>query len=399
MSEPATSSAMGQRWSAKAGAWFGLGASPGALLLGAGIAERHGGHAPLVVILAGVTLMAAMLWTQGLLGLQPPHGENGTLTQIAPRYFGPWTRQALSIVLALAMIGWFGFNVGLGGAGLSALFNLPQLAGPFLLGLPILALSFGGLTRWNRIAAFTTLMALLLVGLVLLRLAPRAIPWTLSLSQPQAMLADLASFIGFVAVFSVRAPDFSVGLATRKDLAWCVGLLCVPVGLVALAGVGLQQGTGSTDLVGILAQDSGLALGNLVVAAAVIAPTFTTLYSGSLALTAATGITTRSALLGVAGFGLVLAATRFDRQLLPWLAGLAAILPPLIVPMAVEAHRRRFGAQPRLIPLWTWAPASLVAIGFTLAQQSYAPLLGLGLAVLLTIGWNDDRSASYTTNS
>jgi hypothetical protein len=97
-------------------------------------------------------------------------------------------------------------------------------------------------------------------------------------------LADLSGFIGYAAVFALRAPDFSVGLAGRRDLGRCVALFVVPAVVLTLAGVVLHRGTGSDDLVGTLASEGALALGNLLVAASVIAPTFATLYSGTLAV-------------------------------------------------------------------------------------------------------------------
>lgn len=76
-------------WRSRVGAWIGCGASPGALLLGAGIAARHDGPAPLVAVIAGAALMAALLWGQGLLGLAPPTGAGTTLNALAERNAPP----------------------------------------------------------------------------------------------------------------------------------------------------------------------------------------------------------------------------------------------------------------------------------------------------------------------
>ncbi|GAB3933960.1 hypothetical protein GCM10027614_06080 [Micromonospora vulcania] len=98
-------------------------------------------------------------------------------------------------------------------------------------------------------------------------------------------LADAAALIGYAAVFALRAPDFSVGLARRRDLVWCVGLLIGPALLGVLAGAGLWLRTGSADVVALLAAGSGLAAyANLFVAVAVFAAALTTTYSGALAL-------------------------------------------------------------------------------------------------------------------
>ena len=78
---------------------------------------------------------------------------------------------------------------------------------------------------------------------------------------------------------------------------------------------------------------------------------------------------------------------RFDLYLGSWLAVLAAMFPPLLVPMAVEAVRRRRGYAPRLVSLWTWAPGSLLAIGLTFIQPAFASLPGLATAAVATTLW------------
>lgn len=390
MTVPATTTT-GVGWSARAGAWLAIGSSPAALVLGAGIAHRHGGAAAALPLLAGALVMGALLTAQGKLGLAEPLGEAATLSELAPRYLRRSSHVALNAILGVAMIGWFGFNVGLGGAAAAALLDLPGWAGPLLLGVPIVALSFGGMGRWNALAIATTSSALVLVGVVALRLAAPQTPVTVAPGPLSLAVPDVAALVGYASVFSVRAPDFSVGLRSGRDLLVCVGLLVVPTLLVLLAGAGLYLGTGSVDLVGTLAARDGLPVGNLLVALSVIAPAFTTTYSGSLSLRSVTRLSERAAVLTVAIPGLALAVLRFDRQLVGWLTVLAALLPPLVVPMALEGARRRRGRAPRLVPLWTFAPASAVAVALTAAHVPVAPLVGLALAGAATAWWTRRR--------
>src|SRR4051812_50149846 len=83
--------------------------------------------------------MAALLTAQGRLGLREPAGENAGMAELAPRYLPPVAERAFTALLAVAMAGWFGFNVGLGGAALAALTGLPDAAGGGLLGVPVVA--------------------------------------------------------------------------------------------------------------------------------------------------------------------------------------------------------------------------------------------------------------------
>lgn len=99
----------GVRWSARVGAWLAIGTSPGALVLGAGLAARNDGAIPVVGLVTGAVAMTAMLYGQGLLGVVPPHGEGGTLADATQGYLGRRTEPLLHALLGFAMIGWFGF--------------------------------------------------------------------------------------------------------------------------------------------------------------------------------------------------------------------------------------------------------------------------------------------------
>jgi len=374
-------------WKDVVGAWLGVGTAPGALIVGAGLASRHGGPVPLVSILLSFALMFAILWFPGLIGMAPPIGEGLKLTDLAPRYFRPGMQKTLSALIALGMTGWFGFNVGLGGAALSALLKVPEFLGPLLIGLPVLALSLKGIKRWNGLAVVTTIAVIILVVLVILRYSARIMPVTLALGNPLLMVVDVATFVGYVAVFSVRAPDFTAGFDSRKDLLISDLLLCTPAVLIALAGVGLQQGTGSSDLVSILAQPGGLAIGNLLVFLAVIAPTFTIIYSGAPALKAAIGLNETTSMYVITAVGLILAIARFDLLLLNWLGILAALLPPLVVPLAAEAACRRRGRKPRFVTIWLWLPGAFVSVLLTILEQPMAALIGLLVSALVTAIW------------
>ncbi len=375
------------RWRLTAGAWLGVGTSPGALLLGVGIAARYGGAVPLFSLVLSFLVMFLILWFQGLIGLAPPIGEGKNLTQLAPLYLGATMQRVLGAVIAIGMIGWFGFNVGLGAAAFGALANLPQWATTLMLGVPVLILALLGIRSWNWLAAVTTVSVLVLVALVTLELSDRTSPLTLRIGSPANFVADVAVFLGYVSVFSLRTPDFTSRLKTRKDLFISILLLIVPLIAIALAGVGMQQGTGSTELVETLAGPEGMAIGNLLITLSVIAPTFTTFFSGAPGLKAAVGMDEKVAMFVIGITGMALSAARFDLYLLPWLSILGSVLPPFVVPLAVEATMRRRNHPPCLIPWWVWLPGAVAAVILTVGGQSLAPMIGMLVAALLTALW------------
>jgi hypothetical protein len=284
------------------------------------------------------------------------------------------------------MIGWNGFNVGLGGASLATVTGLPGPVGAFVLGAPVFAVSFASPRLGNRISVLTTLCAIALVAFCVSRLSPSSTPVVPGVDSAAAIAADIAVLGGYIAVFAVRAPDFTHGLARRRDLAWCVGLLVIPALCVAVAGIGIWLRTGNSDVVAVLARSEGIAAyGNLFVTLAVFTPALTTTYSGALAIRSVLPrLGSAWGMLAVAVLGGFLAVARFDTYLLPWLAVLAAVLPPLIVPMATEATRRRRGLPSRPVPAWTWMPAGALATILTVLGFLAAPIAGLVFAALLT---------------
>ena len=384
---PGGNAVVSRNWRDVLGAWLGVGTAPGTLVVGAGLASRYDGPIPILSILLGLAAMYAVVWFPGLIGIAPPIGEGLKFTELSPLYFKAGMQKTLATLIAIGMIGWFGFNVGLGGAALSALIKSPGYFGPLLIGIPVLLLSLMGIKSWNGLAAVTTISVIILVVLVSVRYSVRMIPLTLSVSDPSLMVVDIAAFVGYVSLFSVRAPDFSSGFTSKKDLVISDLLLCVPVVLFALAGVGLQKVTGSVDLVGILAQPGGLAIGNLLVFLAVIAPTFTIFYSGAPALQAATGINKPLSMIIITVVGLILAIARFDLLLINWLKVLVALLPPLVIPLAVEANRRRQGKTPHLVSIWLWLPGALVSVILTWLKQPLAALIGLFVSMIVTSIW------------
>ena len=371
-----------RRWWSTAGAWLAIGTSPAALVLGAGLADRSGGAVPLAGLLLGGVLMTALLVGSGYLGLAAPHGSGTRLSGLLPAYLPVAARTVVGWLLAIAMVGWLGFNVGLGGAALGSLSHLPDWAGAVVLGTVLLPIGLAGVSRWNPLAVLTTTSSLLLVMVVVLRADTDAAPVTAGLPSGSGtvVLAAIAIFVGYGSVFAVRAPDFTAGLRGRSDLAVCVGLLVVPTLSVAVAGSLLWQATGSTDLVAELERSR---LGTVLVVASVVAPALTSFHSGGFALVGVTRLAERQAVVVVSLCGTLLAATGFHHQLVPWLGLLAATLPPLVVALAIEGWRRRRGRPARVVPAWTWLPASAVALALTAAGLAAAAVTGLALAALL----------------
>lgn len=354
------------------------------MVLGAGLAARHDGAIPALALVAGLGLAAALLAGQGALGLG---GSDRTLSTVAASLLPPVGRRGLDLVLVVAMAGWLGFNLALGGGALGALLGLGPRVGAVLYAVPVLVLAVGGLRRWNAVAVVATATGLVLAVVVTARLGAASAPLTLRLGAPVPLLASIASFVGYTSVFSVRAPDFTAGLASGAEVARCVALVIGATAATSMVGALLYLAIGTTDLVTALSGLDGFALGNALLAVAFLAGSLTAVHSGGLALAASAGLGVRAATLGMVVVGVVLAVAGFAAHLLAWLTLLGAAMPPIVAPMALEGARRRSGHPPRRVPSWTWAPASALGVALTVGRVPGAALASLGVAAVATAVW------------
>jgi cytosine permease len=217
---------------------------------------------------------------------------------------------------------------------------------------------------------------------------------------PAGMLAtQMVAFVGYVAVFAIRSPDFTAGLARRRDLAAGVALLVlttaasVVVGarLPALAETGADTGTGAGDLAARLGDGGVVPGGGAFLLLATLAPALVAGHSARRCLHALALPRPRLTGMVAAVAVTALAVGRPDRSLLPWLAALGAALPALVVPLTLASRRRRG----RAIPTWTWLPGVAVAVGLGLRWHALGLLTGLAVTGLATYGWSRTANTGW----
>ncbi|WP_409331155.1 hypothetical protein [Trujillonella humicola] len=385
-----TESAAPVRWTRYVGAWLAIGSSPGALVLGAQLAGG-GGPLPLPWVVPGVVLMAVLLVLHGRLGLRPPIGSGQTFAELSRGYLAPPARAAVGLLVAAGMVGWVGFGLGIGGESLGRVLDVPAAACVLGLGVAVGALALSDVRYWNRVAVGTTLLTLVAAPLLLLGVDRVPAPVTSAAGPGSSAVVLLGAFVGYVAVFMLRSPDFTAGLAHRAGLLACVAALVLPaVGLV-LVGAALHlsgDGTGDATLAAVAAMRlGGVPIGDLLVVTAVVAPAIAAAYSGGLALKTFTGARPRVATAVITVLGLVLGVLGFHRGLVDWLSLLAGVAPPIAVPFWVEAARRRRGRAPRRIPVLVWLPPALAGGLLMAAGVPGAPVVALAAALLLAGGW------------
>lgn len=328
-------------WVRRLGPWVGIGTSPAALMVGGGVADGNETWRLAVAVFAGVAVLTGLAVAQGMLG-QRRHARLRTLAADALGREGG--RRIASPVLAAMMIGWFGFNTSVAGAGLGRLLDVPSRVGMALFAAAMLTVAWRGLNAlsWTALAAGLATVVLAVDGLRI-ALAERTGP-LLGDGVSQGglgLLPAIAVMVGYGAAFALRTPDFTHDLARPRQVAWCAMLgLCAPLIAFAAAGAILQISTGTWNLVDVLGR-----LGSPTVAYAFVALGFTgsvltNLHSGALSFEdAIPNLTHRGALVIVAVTGTGLAALDFADSMIGFLTAMALAAPCLIGVLWIDELR------------------------------------------------------------
>lgn len=378
------------RWTRYVGAWLAIGSSPGALVLGAQLADQ-GGPLPLPWVVPAAVLMAVLLVLHGRLGLRPPVGSGRTFAELSRDYLSPPARTAVGLLVAAGMVGWVGFSLGIGGESLGRVLGAPAAVCVLGLGAAVGALALSDVRYWNRVAVGTTLLTLVAAPLLLLGVDRVQPPVTTAAGAGSSAVVLVGAFVGYVAVFMLRSPDFTAGLVHRAGLLACVAALVLPALVLVLVGAALHlsgDAGGGATLAAVAAMRLGeVPVGDLLVVTAVVAPAIAAAYSGGLALKTFTGARPRVATAVITVLGLALGVLGFHRGLVDWLSLLAGVAPPIAVPFWIEAARRRRGRPARRIPAPVWLPPALAGGLLMAAGVPGAPLVALGAALLLAGGW------------
>ena len=367
-------------WIRRIGPWVGIGTSPVALMVGGGVAEGIEGWRLLLVIAIGVSALTALAALQGMLGQR--RGQR--LLELAAGSLGrEGGRRVASPVLALMMLGWFGFNTSIAGAGLGHLTGIPDRAGMAVFAAAMLAVAWRGLNAvsWVALVAGLATVVLAIDGTRVAveghtgPLLGDGVP-----SGTLGFVPAVAVMVGYGAAFALRTPDFTADLRSPRHVALCAGVgLALPLTAFALVGAILELSTGTWNLVDVLER-----LGTPTVAYAFVAVGFTgsvltNLHSGAISLEDAiprAGHRTGLAVIALAGAAL--AALDFADWMIPYLTLMALAAPCLIGVLWLDDRRGvRTTAAYRPLGLAAWGAGVAVGVGLHLAGSPYALPAGL----------------------
>ncbi|MCB0008472.1 MAG: hypothetical protein KDE04_18530 [Anaerolineales bacterium] len=379
-------------WYQRAAVYVGIGINPASISLGGSLARILPWRPLLLVFLVGTGLLFGLILGQGLASRR----RQAPLAQRAADTFGSrYGAPLLNLMMAVGMVGWGGFHVGVSGAGIAGLLRAlglswPGWVGTLLMITAVLVLSLLGITRWNALLWVTTSAALALSVFTLV-----AVDASLVFPEPAGpiALADyfwaIGTVIAYAILFSLRSADFSWDLSHDADVVKAAGLFAVTLMTAMIVGAILFNTTGDWNLAGILANVRLAALGQTFLVVAVLSAALSSLHSGQLALSSLTRLPQRVSLIAMSIVIFVLAAYRFDLQLLAFLDVVSALLPPSLVVMLVlpwfEAwepdKERRHN-----VALWAWLLGAGAALVFKLQGELAHVLVG-ALVSLAVLGW------------
>jgi len=128
--------------------------------------------------------------------------------------------------------------------------------------------------------------------------------------------------------------------------------LFFPLLFSTIAGALLYRATGNWNIADVLTLAQQPELGHVFLMVSVISPLVSGWYSGGLALSNLTSLTIRQSTILICTLSFILAATRFDLLLLPFLGILGASLSPALITILVSSLFTRKLSTGKILAAW-----------------------------------------------
>jgi len=311
----------------QAGPWLGIATAPASLMLGGSVAQQMPFHwVPWALVLgAGVVWMLSSL--QGYIGVV----QRRPLVELARPVLGSSiARWSNSLLLAMLMIGWAGFGVGVAGRSLAQLTSLPEGIALFAWSGAVTFGLWRGIHRGSLIALLGSLATLVLIGWGFVQASSLSAPPSGVIPQG-TFFGGVSLVVGYGAAFCLRCADFTMTVSRPSHVRTVALLgLSLPLLGVSLAGAWLYQATGTWDLSVLLSRLGFPSMAHAFVVIGFLGAGLTNMHSGSLALQDLLRCPRRLALILIAASSVGLAWLGFEQAMVLWLKTLSVVVVPLI---------------------------------------------------------------------
>jgi len=311
----------------QAGPWLAIATAPASLMLGGGVAQEVGLAVAPRAILGGAAVLWALSTLMGRLGVR----HRRPLVALARPVLGcKVARWSNTVLVAVLMMGWFGFGVGVAGESLAALLGMPEWLAFAFWSFALMGGLWGGIQRGSLVALSSSLATLALMSWGVWQAQSLAEPLRAA-PAPGTVWSGLGLVVGYGSAFSLRCVDFTQTMPNVRNVALTALLgLALPVAVVSGAGAWLYGATGTWDLGLLLTRLGFPSLTHAFVLVGFLGAGLTNMFSGGLALQDLLGRGGRASLALVSLVGLALALLDFEQAMVGWLGFLSAIVVPLI---------------------------------------------------------------------
>jgi len=376
-------------WRQRVGVWLGISINPASIALGAGLAARVPLKTLAILIPVGTLLLATMVLLASINGRR----RRLPLSGLASHTFGAGTgARVLNLFMALGMLGWGGFQVGLAGASLSELMGWSMWVGMVITAVGIYILGSLGVNRWNALVWLTAL-ASLGVAIVSLLVSVENVGQSQSIAFGAGdVFWVLGGIIAYAMLFALRSPDFTWDLASDRDVV--IDCLAFAIPMLISTGIGalLFQVSGSPNIGDVLAETRYAFLGLVFLVLSLLSPAMSGLHSGSLAMRQVVPVSRQQAMLMHCGLALLLGITRFDYRVLPFLDWVGALLPAALIVILLNTA---VSLSPRLSLSAWWLGAAAGVSAKLLGSQAHLVIGALvAVAFFVAFRWYEANKSS-----
>lgn len=259
-------------------------------------------------------------------------------------------KYVISVILAIACIGWFGIQAAVCGASFSSMIgtmtgiNIPIWISSVCWGIIMVSTAcfgFKGL-KWLNYIAVPLLIAVLIYGVVIAVIGNNGLD-TIAFYAPEAplsLLSGVSLTVGSFAVGGSIAGDYCRFAKSRTDVIKSSVLGVLPSGLlILLIGAVLSIVTGQYDISVILTAAGVPAIGLIALIAATWTTNVTNAYSGGLSLSILLGLDERRSRICTAAAGTVgtiLSAIGIMSKFEAFLTLLCALVPAFVGVMIAD---------------------------------------------------------------